>query len=76
MPDSKEAYIVDAIRTPIGNFRGSLSPIRTDDLAAHTIKELMNRNPDIETDQINDVIFGCATKPEKTTGMSPGWLCF
>ena len=62
MPDAKEAYIVDAIRTPIGNFRGALSPIRTDDLAAHVIKELMNRNPDADPGEINDVIFGCANQ--------------
>ena len=39
----EESYIIDAIRTPIGNFGGSLSTIRTDDLAAHVIKELANR---------------------------------
>ncbi|GLU43946.1 3-oxoadipyl-CoA thiolase [Allomuricauda sp. NBRC 101325] len=55
----EEAYIIDGIRTPIGNFRGSLSSIRTDDLAAMVIKELVKRNPKIPTDKIDDVILGC-----------------
>jgi len=62
MPNSKEAFIVDAIRTPIGNFRGTLSPIRTDDLGAIVIKELMNRNADLDPKAIDDVIFGCANQ--------------
>lgn len=62
MSDLKEAFIVDAIRTPIGNFRGTLSPIRTDDLGAVVIKELMNRNSDLDPKAIDDVIFGCANQ--------------
>jgi 3-oxoadipyl-CoA thiolase len=62
MSDHKEAFIVDAIRTPIGNFRGSLSPIRTDDLAAHVIKALIERNSDLDPASINDVIMGCANQ--------------
>lgn len=54
-----EAYIVDGIRTPIGTFGGSLSSVRTDDLAALVIKELVNRNPAIPTEAIDDVILGC-----------------
>ncbi|WP_138429076.1 3-oxoadipyl-CoA thiolase [Fodinibius saliphilus] len=57
-----EAYIIDAIRTPIGKYRGSLSPIRADDLAALPIKELMNRNADIDPERIEDVILGCANQ--------------
>ncbi len=57
-----EAYIIDAIRTPIGNLRGALSPIRADDLAAMTIRELMNRNQNINPERIEDVIFGCANQ--------------
>lgn len=57
-----ESYIVDGIRTPIGNFRGSLSPIRTDDLAALTIKKLMERNNNIPGEKIDDVILGCANQ--------------
>lgn len=57
-----EAYIIDAIRTPIGRFRGSLSDVRADDLAAHVIRELMKRNNHVDPDHINDVIFGCANQ--------------
>ncbi len=58
----KDAFIFDAIRTPIGNFRGTLSPIRTDDLAALTIRELMKRNPGVQPDAIDDVMMGCANQ--------------
>lgn len=54
-----EAYIIDAIRTPIGSFGGSLSSIRADDLAAIPIKELIKRNPNIPLHAIDDVILGC-----------------
>ncbi len=54
-----EAYIVDGIRTPIGNFGGSLSTVRTDDLAMLVIKELMQRNQQIPAGSIDDVILGC-----------------
>ena len=56
------AFIVDGIRTPIGSFTGSLSPVRADDLAAHTIAELMRRNPGVPADQIADVVLGCANQ--------------
>lgn len=55
----KEAYIVDGIRTPIGNLRGALSGVRADDLAAHVIRELAARNTNIPKDTIDDVIIGC-----------------
>ncbi|HHB77922.1 MAG TPA: 3-oxoadipyl-CoA thiolase [Saprospiraceae bacterium] len=58
----KQAYIVDAIRTPIGKFRGSLSTVRTDDLAALPIKELLARNPQLDPSVIEDVIIGCANQ--------------
>jgi 3-oxoadipyl-CoA thiolase len=58
----KTAYIVDGIRTPIGSFTGSLSPVRADDLAAHTIAELMRRHPEIPPDEIADVVLGCANQ--------------
>jgi len=58
----KEAYIIDAIRTPIGNFRGTLSPVRTDDLGALVIKELMSRNAELDPKAIDNVIFGCANQ--------------
>jgi 3-oxoadipyl-CoA thiolase len=54
-------YIIDAIRTPIGNFCGTLKNIRTDDLAAISIKELVKRNK-IDPSKIDDVILGCANQ--------------
>jgi acetyl-CoA acyltransferase len=58
----KDAYIIDAIRTPIGNFGGTLSPVRTDDLGAIVIKELISRNPSLNTEEIEDVLYGCANQ--------------
>ncbi|MCL4145029.1 UNVERIFIED_CONTAM: hypothetical protein GTU68_062856 [Idotea baltica] len=57
-----KTYIIDGTRTPIGKFRGSLSTIRTDDLAAHPIRSLMNRYPNLPMEMIDDVIFGCANQ--------------
>lgn len=54
-----QSYIIDAVRTPIGSFGGSLSPVRADDLAALPIKELIKRNPNIPLEEIEDVILGC-----------------
>ena len=56
------AYIVDAIRTPVGKFRGSLSTVRPDDMAALVIKELMIRNQTIPAEKIDDLYFGCANQ--------------
>ncbi len=56
------AYIIDGIRTPIGNFGGTLSSVRGDDLAALVISALVKRNPQIPTDQIADVILGCVNQ--------------
>ncbi len=56
------AYIIDAIRTPVANFQGSLSPVRADDLAAHVIKTLVARNPKIPREAYADVILGCANQ--------------
>lgn len=58
----KNAFIVDGVRTPIGKFGGSLSVIRTDDLAALTIKALISRHPQLPGDSIDDVILGCANQ--------------
>lgn len=62
MDTSKQAYIVNSTRTPIGNFRGSLSPVRADDLAAHVIRALLNKNQTIDPVEFDDVIFGCANQ--------------
>lgn len=56
---NKQAYIIDGIRTPVGSFGGTLSAVRTDDLAALVIEELVKRNPEIPTQAIDDVILGC-----------------
>ncbi|KIA86652.1 3-oxoadipyl-CoA thiolase [Flavobacterium sp. AED] len=53
-----KSYIIDAIRTPIGSFGGSLSTVRADDLAALTIQELVKRNPNIPVEMIDEVILG------------------
>ncbi len=57
-----EAFIVDSIRTPIGRFAGALAPVRPDDLAAHTIETLRERNPNVDWEGIDDVILGCANQ--------------
>ncbi len=58
----KEAYIIDGIRTPIGKFTGTLSSVRTDDLAAIVIEEVVKRNPSIPKEAYDDVILGCANQ--------------
>jgi acetyl-CoA acyltransferase len=58
----KQAYIIDGIRTPIGNFGGTLATVRADDMAAHVMSELVNRNPNIPSDAIADVILGCVNQ--------------
>ena len=57
-----DAFICDAIRTPIGRFGGALSSIRADDLAALSIKELKKRNTSIDWSMVDEVIFGCANQ--------------
>lgn len=56
------AYLIDGIRTPVGNFAGALASVRPDDLAALVISELMKRNPDLDPSAIGDVIMGCANQ--------------
>ena len=58
----KKVYIVDFIRTPIGNFGGTLASVRTDDLAVVVLKELLKRNSNVDFTQIGDVILGCANQ--------------
>lgn len=57
-----QAYICDAIRTPIGRYGGSLSSVRADDLAATPIKALMERNPDVDWSQLEEVYYGSANQ--------------
>ncbi len=55
----RAAYIIDAVRTPIGSFKGALATVRADDLAAMPIKTLLERYPQVPKDAIDDVILGC-----------------
>ncbi len=57
-----EAFICDAVRTPIGRYGGALAHTRPDDLAAHVIKALMERNPGLDRDGLDEVILGCANQ--------------
>ncbi|KKD09859.1 thiolase family protein [Streptomyces sp. WM6386] len=56
----KPVYLVDAVRTPIGRYNGGLSSVRPDDLAAHAIRELLARTPDLDPSRVEDVYFGNA----------------
>ena len=58
----KNAYIVDAIRTPFGRYAGGLAPVRADDLGALPIKALIERNPSVNWEVVDDVIYGCANQ--------------
>ena len=57
-----QAYICDAVRTPIGRYGGALAPVRADDLAAIPIRALMDRNPKVDWGELDDVILGCANQ--------------
>src|ERR1043165_5101354 len=57
-----EAFICDAIRTPVGRSNGGLAPMRVDDLAAHPIKALMQRNANVDWGAVDDVIYGCVNQ--------------
>ena len=58
----RDAYICDAIRTPIGRYAGSLSSVRADDLGAVPIRALMQRNPSVDWAAVDDVLYGCANQ--------------
>lgn len=57
-----EAYIIDALRTPVGRYGGALSPVRPDDMAAHVITRILERNSSLPPEAIEDVIFGAANQ--------------
>ena len=57
-----EAFICDAVRTPFGRYGGSLSGLRTDDLAAVPLRALVERNPGVDWDRVDDVVYGCANQ--------------
>jgi len=58
----KTAYIIDAVRTPVGRYGGALSKVRPDDLAALVIKTIVERNPQVDVNLIEDVLFGCTNQ--------------
>ncbi|MCU0357770.1 MAG: acetyl-CoA C-acyltransferase [Cyclobacteriaceae bacterium] len=58
----KEVFVIDAVRSPVGKIKGSLSHLRADDLAAHAIRSLLKKLPDLPSDLISDVIMGCANQ--------------
>ncbi|MER7177183.1 thiolase family protein [Streptomyces mesophilus] len=57
---TRDVYIVDAVRTPIGRYNGALASVRPDDLAAHAVRELIGRSPELDPSRIDDVYFGNA----------------
>jgi len=59
---SKSAYVIDIVRTPVGKYGGTLASVRPDDLAAWVITKLLERNPTVNPDQIEDVVFGAANQ--------------
>ncbi|MBK8878270.1 MAG: acetyl-CoA C-acyltransferase [Haliscomenobacter sp.] len=58
----QQSYIIDGVRTPIGKFTGALSPVRADDLAAHALRALVSRHPEIPASEYADVLLGCANQ--------------
>ena len=59
---SKEVYLIDGVRSAIGNFGGTLGPVRADDLAASVLNSLVERHPNLDLSRIEDVILGCANQ--------------
>lgn len=59
---TKSAYIIDILRTPVGKYGGALASVRPDDLAAWVIKKLLERNPNVDPKQLEDVVFGAANQ--------------
>jgi acetyl-CoA C-acetyltransferase len=62
MSDARTAYLVSGVRTPIGRYGGALAGVRPDDLAAHVIRELTGRHPDVDWSTVDDVVLGCANQ--------------
>ena len=62
MSDARTAYLISGVRTPIGRYGGALAGVRPDDLAAHVIRELTRRHPDVDWSTVDDVVLGCANQ--------------
>src|SRR5665647_2430233 len=60
--DARTAYLVSGVRTPIGRYGGALAGVRPDDLAAHVIRELTGRHPEVDWSTVDDVVLGCANQ--------------
>ena len=58
----RDAFICDAVRTPVGRYGGALAQVRADDLAAEPLKALMARNPNVDWSAVDDLIYGCANQ--------------
>jgi acetyl-CoA acetyltransferase len=70
---TQEAFICDAVRTPIGRYAGALATVRTDDLAAALISALMAKHPRLDWERLDDVILAAPTRPARTTVMWAAW---
>jgi len=66
-----EAFLCDAIRTPVGRYGGVLASVRTDDLAAIPMRALQQRNPKLDVSAIDDVVYGCANQAGEDNPKSP-----
>src|SRR3990167_3399674 len=62
MSSTRQAFICDAIRTPVGRYGGSLAGVRPDDLAALPLTALVERNPQVDWNAVDDLFFGCANQ--------------
>ena len=71
----QNVWICDWIRTPVGRVGGALASLRTDDLGALPLRELIRRHPHIVS-EIDEVILGCANQAGEEIGMSPAWRPF
>jgi 3-oxoadipyl-CoA thiolase len=70
------AFLVDGVRTPFGRYGGALAPVRPDDLAAHVLRALADRLPDVDWSAVDDVVFGCANQAgeDNRNVARMGWL--
>src|SRR5215207_7307959 len=57
-----QAFLVDGVRTPIGRYGGALAAVRPDDLAAHVVRALVRRHPDLPPDRVEEVVLGCVNQ--------------
>src|SRR5215470_4128199 len=62
MTDTRDVFLCDAVRTPIGRYAGALAKVRTDDLATVPIRALVRRNPGVDWAALDEVVFGCANQ--------------